>query len=256
MYGLAAILVAVFLHYFGWLKPVESLAVGILSPVQNFFYASSQSSNNFFSSWIKRRDLLAENEKLKAELARLAVDSARFKSLEEENEVLKKELNFVEANEYRFVAAKIITGVSDPLSRSVVINRGRKDGLDKGLAVISNEGIMVGKISEVQDDFAKVILLSDNKSRVAATIQNLDHTVGLVEGQYGLSFAMTNIPQNQEVKEGDLVVTSGLEGKIPKNLLLAKVESIKTVESEIFKTAILQPIIPLDSLSDVVVIVP
>jgi len=53
-----------------------------------------------------------------------------------------------------------------------------------------------------------------------------------------------------------LVVTSGLEGKIPKNLLIAKVESVEAVESEIFKTAILRPIIPLSTLSDVVIIIP
>ena len=67
---------------------------------------------------------------------------------------------------------------------------------------------------------------------------------------------MTNIPQNQEISSGDLVVTSGLEGKIPKNLLIAKVESVEAVESEIFKTAILRPIIPLSTLSDVVIIIP
>ncbi len=100
------------------------------------------------------------------------------------------------------------------------------------------------------------MLLKDSKSRVAVTIQNLDHTVGLVEGQYGLSFSMTNIPQNQDIREGDLVVTSGLEGKIPKNLLVAKVASIKSIESEIFKTAILTPILNFDNLSNVLVIIP
>lgn len=256
IYGLTAILIAVFFHYLGWLSPVESLMFKVLSPVQGFFYSSTQSSNNFFSSWLKKRDLLAENQSLKNQLVALAIDSARFKALEEENNILKKELNFVEAKKLKFVAAKIITGVSDPLSQSVIISQGRKDGLEIGLAVISHDGVLVGKISEVQEDFSKVLLLSDNKSRVAATIQNLDHTVGLVEGQYGLSFAMTNIPQNQEVKDGDLVVTSGLEGKIPKDLLIAKIESVKVVESEIFKTAILQPIVPFNSLSDVVVIIP
>lgn len=256
IYGLTAILVVVFFHYLGWLAPVENLILKIISPIQGAIYHSAQSGNSFYDSWLKKRDLLNENKKLTDELIQLAIDNARLKALEEENDILKKELNFVETNKYNFVAARIITGVSDSLSRAVVVNRGRKDGLEKGLAVISNEGILVGKVSEVQEDFSKVLLLSDNKSRVAATIQNLDHTVGLVEGQYGLSFAMTNIPQNQEVKEGDLIVTSGLEGKIPKNLLIARVESVKAVESEIFKTAILKPVLSLDSLSDVIIIMP
>lgn len=256
IYGLAAILVAVFFHYAGWLAPVEGVLVAVFSPIQKIVYDAYGGGQNFYSSWLKKRDLLAENGALQSQLAALAIDTAKLKALEEENSLLKKEMNFVDENKFKYVAAKIITGVSDPLSQSVIINRGRKDGLEKGLAVIADNGILVGKVGEVQDDYSKVILLSDNKSQVAATIQNLDHTVGLVEGQYGLSFSMTNIPQNQEIKDGDLVVTSGLEGKIPKNLLIAKVESVQAVESEIFKTAILQPIISLDSLSDVAVIIP
>jgi rod shape-determining protein MreC len=154
------------------------------------------------------------------------------------------------------VAAKIITGVSDTLSKSVIINRGSSDGIEKGMAVVAEGGVMIGKIYDVHTDYSKVLLLTDNKSRVAATIQNIDRTTGLIEGQFGLSFAMTNIPQDQEVHEGNLIVTSGLEGKIPKDLLIAKVDSVNSVESEIFKTALLTPIISFDNLSYVLVIVP
>lgn len=256
IYGLTAILIAVFFHYAGWLAPVEGLLMKVFYPVQQIVYNGYNGSRHIYESWLKKRDLIAENGKLQDQLTALAIDIAKLKALEEENELLKKELNFVDENKLKFVAAKIISGVSDPLSQSVIINRGKKDGIESGLAVIADGGVMVGKVSEAGDDYAKVILLSDNKSRVAATIQNLDHTVGLVEGQYGLSFSMTNIPQNQEIKDGDSIVTSGLEGKIPKNLLIAKVESVKAVESEIFKTAILKPIISLNSLSDIVVIIP
>lgn len=256
VYGLTAILIAVFFHYAGWLAPIEGILVTVFSPVQHAVYGAYNGGQNIYSSWIKKRDLIAENGRLREQLVASAVDTAKLKALEEENRLLKKEMNFLDENKLKFVAAKIISGVSDPLSQSVIINRGKKDGVEAGLAVIADSGIMVGKVSEARDDYSKVLLLSDNKSRVAATIQNLDHTVGLVEGQYGLSFSMTNIPQNQEIRDGDLVVTSGLEGKIPKNLLIAKVESVRSVESEIFKTAILKPIISLSSLSDVAVIIP
>src|SRR3989344_4049004 len=82
------------------------------------------------------------------------------------------------------------------------------DQVEDGLAVVAGPGVMVGKIYDVYADHSKVLLLTDNQSRVAATIQNLNNTTGLVEGQFGLSFAMTNIPQDQEVKNGDLIVTS------------------------------------------------
>lgn len=243
-------------HYLGWLKPVENVLVKSLAFIQQKFYSFSLYLKSFKDAWLTKRNLLKENGELKEQLKDYQLDQSRLKSLEEENELLKKELNFVREKGYKFLSAKIITGVSDPLSQSVVINRGKKDGVVKGLAVVADNGILVGKIFAVEDNYAKVLLLTDNKSKVAATVQNLTQTVGLVEGQFGLGLEMTNIPQDQEVKEGDLIVTSGLEGQIPKNLLIAKVESVHPIKSEIFKTAILSPIIPLNRLSDVLVIIP
>lgn len=254
--GAIAIFFIALLHYIGWIKPVENIIMRIISPVQERVYSISLGVTSFKGDWLVKRDLLEENRLLKERLRDYQMDLSRVNSLQEENELLKKELRFVKESGHKYVAARIVTGVSDPLSKSVIINRGSVDGIMKGFAVVAGEGIMVGKISEVQSNFSKVLLLNDNKSKVAATIQNVDRTTGLVEGQFGLSFSMTNIPQDSPVKIDDLIVTSGLEGQIPKNLLIAKVERIDSVESEIFKTAVLSPIVSLENLSDILVIIP
>lgn len=254
--GLIIIILLIATHYISWLAPVENLAVRAIEPVQKTTHSLTSGLRNFYSNWLSHRDLLSENEKLKEELKNIQLDQSQINSLKQENELLKRELRFVQQENFKFISARIITGVSDNLSRSVIINRGQKDGLQKGMAVVADEGILVGKIYEVSDNFSKVLLLTDNKSKVAATIQNQNQTVGLVEGQFGLSFTMTNIPQTAEVNENDLVVTSGLEGQIPKDLLIAKVDQVNQIESEIFKTAILTPIISFDHLSYVLVVVP
>lgn len=254
--GLLIIFLIVIFHYVGWLKPLENGVVNFLNPAQERFYTLVRRAKNFQANWLTNRNLLKENEVLKNQLERLQVEKSRINSLESENNLLKEELNFVKEKKINTIAAKIITGVSDSLSKSVIINRGSDSGLTKGLAVIAGEGVVVGKVSEVYPNYSKVLLLIDNKSKVAATIQNSDKTTGLVEGQFGLSLAMTNIPQDQEVKVDDLIVTSGLEGKIPKDLLIAKVENVNQVESEIFKTALLRPIISFNNLSYVLVVVP
>lgn len=254
--GLVIIAVLIFLHFVGWLKPAEGLIVKILSPLQHSVLSAGDRGRSFYDAWLKKRDLLVENSRLQEKLQSNQVDLSRLKALEEENDLLKKELGFVNERKLKYVAAKIISGVSDPYSQTVVINEGSGAGLVKGLAVVTEAGVLVGKLTEVGDGFSKVLLLTDNKSKVAATVQNTDRTAGLVEGQFGLSFSMTNIPRNQEIKEGDMIVTSGLEGQIPKSLLIAQVESVKEVESEIFKTAILKPIVSFDGLSQVLVIIP
>lgn len=254
--GLIVMILVISSHYLNWLRPAENLIVRLVSPAQEKMYSFSIKLKLFYFAWLTKRDLLVENEELKKQLAQRQFDESRVNSLAEENFLLKQELNFIEKRQPKFVAAKIITGVSDQFSHSVIINRGGKEGITKGLAVTAANGVLIGKIYEVNDDFSKVLLLTDHKSKVAATIQNLEQTAGLVEGQFGLSFSMTNIPQDQLVKEDDLVVTSGLEGQIPKGLLIAQVASVKEVESEIFKTAILSPIVSFANLSYVTVIIP
>lgn len=256
LFGFIVIAIMISVHYVNWLRPVENFFINISSPIQSRAYNFSMGIKSFYDSWLKKKDLLAENTNLESELKLYKTDQAYIKGLEEENELLKKELNFTKEKKANFVSAQIISGVSDPVSRSVIINKGNRDGITKGMAVVADRGIMVGKIDDVYEDFSKVLLLTDNKSRVAVTIQNVDRTIGLVEGQFGLSFSMTNIPQNQDVKKDDFVVTSGLEGLIPKNLLIAQVDNVNRIESEIFKTATLRPIIPFADLSYVLVIIP
>jgi len=256
IFGLLTIFLLVIFHYINLFNPIEGYIIKLLSPIQEKTYSMVLGAKEFKTNWINKRDLIEENKALEQKLKELKVDRSKVNSLESENKLLKDELRFIKESQLNTVTAKIITGVSDSLSKSVVINHGSDSGIEKGMAVISGDGIMIGKIYEVYSDHSKVLLLTDNKSRVAATIKNLDKTTGLVEGQFGLSFSMTNIPQDQEIKEGDLIVSSGLEGKIPKDLLIAQVDSINQVESEIFKTALLSPIVSLDNLSYVLVIVP
>lgn len=253
---LAVVLVLIVLHYLGWGRPVENLLMRGVSPVQSRLYNLAQGARSFQQGWVRRRDLLAENATLADQLVAYQVDRARLDSLTAENELLKQELGFINEHPTETIPAKIVTGVSDPLAQSVIINRGSRDGVRRGLGVVTANGVLVGKVSQAQDNFSTVLLLTDTRSRIAATIQNQERTAGLVEGQYGLSFSMTNIPQDREINPGDLVVTSGLEGEIPRNLLIGRVTSVNHVESNIFKTAILEPVVSLDSLSYLLVVVP
>ena len=256
IFGLIVIFLLTIFHYTNLFNPIEGWVMKFLSPAQEKVYSLVIGIKKFNTQWVAKRDLIAENTDLQNKLQELRVDKSKVNSLESENNLLKEELKFTRESKLNMVTAKIVTGVSDSLSKSVIINKGSNSKIEKGMAVVSGDGVMIGKIYDVYNDYSKVLLLTDNKSRVAATIQNLDKTTGLVEGQFGLSFSMTNIPQDQEIKEGDLIVTSGLEGKIPKDLLIARVESVNQVESEIFKTALLSPIVSLDNLSYVLVIVP
>lgn len=252
---LILVFVISFFYYVGWFRPVEGVIIKTISPIGRIFHLSTLKVKNSYNDWMTKRDLLQELEDVKNQLQESRVNQARVNSLQQENKLLKQELNFVDRDDIKYVSVKIISGVFDPTSKSVIIDRGYESGIAEGMAAVSGDGIIVGKIIEVGNRYSKVLIITDNQSRLAATVQNKDQTVGLVEGRFGLGLEMTNIAQNEIINEGDLVITSGLEGNIPRGLLIGVVTGINMVENEIFKTAALTPAVDLDNLSYLTVII-
>jgi len=247
---------SIILHYLGVLRPLENVFFKIVAPIEKRLYDRASFVSHIQRNWIHHRAVIAENTSLRQELEKNYIDRAALNALNAENQLLRDELGFRKSRQFNTVAAEIITGVSDPISQAVIIDRGKNDGIDVGYAVVTSGGVLVGKVVEARDAVSKVLLLTDTTSKIAATVQNQTQTAGLIEGQFGLSIAMTDIPQDQDIKAGDLVVTSGLEGQIPRGLLIAYIESVSQVESAIFKTAVLTPIASFKNLSHVLVIIP
>jgi rod shape-determining protein MreC len=250
------VITSILLHYVGVLRPIENILFRILTPIEKSLYNSFSFVSQSRQNWVNHRSVISDNEQLRQQLEYNYVDRSLLNTLTAENQLLREELEFKESRQLNTVAAEIVTGVSDPISQAVIINRGKSDGVEVGYAVVSGGGALIGKVVETYETISKVLLLTDTTSKVAATIQNQTQTAGLIEGQFGLSIAMTDIPQDQDIKTGDLIITSGLEGQIPRGLLIAYIESVSQIESAIFKTAVLTPVASFKNLSHVLVIIP
>ena len=203
-----------------------------------------------------KAELIELNQELKQQVIALTMKVAELEIFEQENKELVKQLDFLSRQPYRTVTARIIGQSPDYSEHILIINRGSKDGLGTGYPVIAEEGIIIGKIVVVDRNQAKAMLLTDGHSKVAAAILNQDRTIGLVEGQYGLSLKMDLIPQNEQVKAGDLVITSGLEENIPKGLLIAKVDHLTTQTNDVFQGALLNLLVDYNKIDIVSVILP
>jgi rod shape-determining protein MreC len=162
------------------------------------------------------------------------------------------ELGFTTAHNYSYEAAEVLAFDPSNVRGMVTINRGQKNGLKNGMAVIS-DGFLVGRISEVTDNTSKVQLIVDPTSAIPVTLQSAD-TNGLASGQIGFGLTMDKIPQGEQIKEGDTVITSGLGGEIPKGLILGTVEKITRQENSLFVSAKVRPSANLGSLFRVIVI--
>lgn len=183
------------------------------------------------------------------------VESARLTQLEAENAELRTQLSFLK-NTAHHVGATVIGRSLDPIGTTIVIDRGELDGITLNRPVIVGNGYFIGKIARVDAHTSVVRLISDYQSKTAATVDNRDKSLGIVEGGFGLTVRLNLIPQNEVIRPGDVVITSGLEPDLPRGLAIGTVEVVEKKPQEPFQQAIIKPSADLHSLTVVSVILP
>lgn len=249
---LAVIILLVFFHYINILKPVENVIIKIFSPIERLFFATGSKIKNFYIEQSECQNYLAENKILKEQIQNMTIENSELKVYRDENESLRRLMGFYEDFEHSYVISRIIA--KDPVNPNIfIINKGEKDNIEIGMPVIADQGFIIGKIIETNKNNSRFLLLTDNLSAIAATIQNKDKTIGVVEGEYGLSIRMNYIPLNEEVAEGDIVITSGLEQNIPKGLILGTIEKVEMSEDELFRQAYISSLVNLEKIEIVTV---
>ncbi|HMB26335.1 MAG TPA: rod shape-determining protein MreC [Patescibacteria group bacterium] len=226
-----------FLHFIGVLRPIENFAVWSSKSIFHSVYKASNFVSERFLDFKSKQDLIKENQELNQRINKLLKDKSSCLVAEDENEFLRQQLDFVQDREFDFEIARVIGKNTDKTQNVLIIDKGGKSGLEVGLPVLAEQGNMIGKIIKVRENSAFVLLLNDDLSRVAVKIENKSRTMGLMEGEFGLGMKIKLIPQIEEVKKEDLVVTSGLEAKVPGNLIIGSVHEVSSEPERLFKTA-------------------
>ncbi|TSC56983.1 MAG: rod shape-determining protein MreC [Parcubacteria group bacterium Gr01-1014_18] len=239
-----------YLGVFGWIwshtfSPASHIASGFASWINTVI-------SNRNVSW----ELQSQNLNLKKELEKLLLDNARLSIVEEENKKLRSLTQFSSSfDTLKYVVARVV-GKSHDFSSILIINKGSSDGIIPDLAVVSPEGIMVGKVMEVDKYRSWVLLATDAKSVIASIIMGQEPVNALVAGKYGVSLSVDWIPQTGIVGVRDLVLTSGLEENIPRGLLIGSLVQLESVPAELFRYGAVESPILYDGLSIVSVILP
>jgi rod shape-determining protein MreC len=238
---LVVIFILITLNGWGYLQGPKNAVLSLLSPAESRFQSSSNVFSDFFYTIDKIGKFKDENEKLQQENRSLTYSLAALKEVQKENEDLKKQLKFKSdlcggTDCINFEKGRIIGRSPDSYGEYIIINLGEKDGARKDQAVVVDGGIMIGKISEVFNDYSKVMLIISPESCVNSLTQTT-RANGLVCGKYGTSVKLEKIGQTEELAQDDLLITSGLEAGIPKGLLLGKIQGIQQSPNTIFKSA-------------------
>ncbi|HVM90856.1 MAG TPA: rod shape-determining protein MreC [Verrucomicrobiae bacterium] len=245
-WALGAVAIGLVLAFAGATAPVSGFIRWLTLPVVRLF--SSAGSRTLSSD-----DRVKE---LQAQLAAMVVDQVRLQSLEEENKTLRAQARFLDRSGYDSVGARVIGRDVSGQRALLTIDRGRNDSVEIGQAVITDDGIMVGKISSIQDSIAVVELLTDPNSRVAAAVQSKGQLAGVLEGRGNGTAVMTYIPSSEAVAADQVVVTAGTEDKVPGDLPLGIVNTVESHSSDPFFSATIEPLVNLEGVTFVSVLRP
>ncbi len=253
---LVAVMLLIFLHFTKILRPIENLFLIGLNPVISNFYSVSSNLKSAYVEQNDKRDLTKIVKRLEEENKRISVENAKLKTLESENRKLRQHLRFLVENNYNYTLANVVSRENFNDEQSILIDKGRVHGVEEGLAVVDSYGMIVGKIAEVKDRISKIHLITSDKCKIAASIQNRNRTIGVAEGELGLTVRMKLIPQIENIEVGANVVSFGFDGKIPRGLLIGKVKTVEKDSNEVWQEAIVEPLANLRDLTIISVLFP
>ena len=251
---LIAILMLIFLHYISVLQPIENIIINLASPLSKITYQTKQKINKRSQLRNDRKNLeelyLKEIEKNKS----LQIFSTKNEILAQENKELKDALNFKQKTKYKSVTTVVIGKNSENTSKMLIIDAGKSEGLETGQPVVVYGGILIGTVAKVENNISFIRLVTDNQSKIAATLLNKDKSLGVVEGGHGISLLMNLIPREEAIIIGDKVVTSGLNQGIPKGLLIGEVAIAENEAYQPFQRAFLNPATNLSKINVISII--
>lgn len=209
-------------------------------------------NNDYFLSLdsVKKQyeDLKKENEKLKNENQKLV-------ALEAENKTLKEQQGIVENyNDYEIIPGYVIQKDFSNYSKVIVINLGSDDGIQEGMTVVAEKGL-VGHVVSVDQKYSKVQTIVDTASAVSCTISNSEKSLvtrGLLDSNR--SVKGTYIDNDVVINEGDNIYTSGIGGIYPKNINIGKIKQIVNTKNKTNRYVYIDVAVDFDNLSSIVVI--
>ena len=238
----------------GYLAPLSRAAMAPFVTAQTWLATRYQAITSFMNTPRDVTELMQRNSQLEAEVSRL---QAQIIELEQQNEqlpVLSALLDFNRTHpDNQYITASVIGRDYSPFLHYLIINRGSDDGLRRGMPVVSEQGL-VGRIAAVTPQAARVQLITDAGSSINIRLKD-SGAEAVLSGSLTGELGIDSIPQDSPVKTNELVLTSGLGGDYPPNLLIGQITSVRQRPVDLFQTASVQPVVDFAKLDIVLVIV-
>jgi rod shape-determining protein MreC len=230
---------------------LEALTFGLFAEVQRAATSGIGSVRDLWSNYFALQEIRRENSELRTEVAQLRIGLQQERAIAQQSRTLQQLLDMRAETQLSTTAAAVIAGGASPDFRTITIDKGSSEGLRPDMAVIAPAGI-VGRIILPTARAAKVQLLID-RDAAAGAIAERSRAQGVVVGT-GTSLRLDHVPGTADLKVGDRVVTSGIEGIYPKGFEIGQIESIERRSGE-FSAIIIRPAVEFSALEAVLVVV-
>jgi rod shape-determining protein MreC len=237
----------------GYLAPFTKLVLTPVLGAQTWLSTRIQAVRGAVSQPQDVTRLLEENAGQAVEIARLQAEIIDLKQQLSETRVLSALVDFARVHpENSYVAAAVIGRDPSTYAHYIIINRGSDTGVRRGMPVVTAKGL-VGRVVAVTAGAARVQVITDPNSSVNVRIDP-SAPQAVVRGSLTGVLTLDMIPQSSEVSVGDLILTSGLGGNYPSEILIGQVSSVRRKETDMFQVGVVQSIVDFSRLDIVLVI--
>lgn len=237
-------------------RPIASgigrVMIAFVAPFQELATRVSKTIQDSWWTYFFLVSVSKENQRLLQQLGEYRQEIIQQRELELENQRLRELLGFKRSLPGDAVAAEIIGKDPSAWFKTVIIDKGSADGLRRGLPAVSSLGV-VGQIIEVSGHQSRLMLIIDRNSGADALVQRT-RARGIVKGTSGDECYLDYVLHADDVRVGDLVISSGFDGVYPKGLLIGTVTTVDFKGGDFFKEVQITPAVDFDKLEEVLII--
>lgn len=233
-------------------NPLQTIIIEGLSPLEKAIVTSKNSVIDLWNKYIYLINVRKENQALKRMINKLKEENNQYREAIMANIRLEKLLDFKEKVPAPMVPAQVVGWDPSTWFRTIIIDKGIRDGIEPNMPVVNSDGI-IGRIMQTSSHYSKVLLIIDPNSAIDSIVQRT-RARGILEGTGGGDCELKYFSKNDDVREGDRIVSSGLGGIFPKGLALGEVTKVKRGNSEMFQHVKVRSSVDFTKLEEVLVI--
>lgn len=225
--------------------------------LEQIFSSAAWETKSFTTFLMDLPKIYNQNRELQVELVSLEPLKVKNKELEDQNKELKSQLGEKATAAKTLISALILGNLQEGGDSSFVLDKGKTDKINVGQPVIRSK-VLLGLVEKVSDHQSWVLPLTSTQSSLTVNVYDANgnyKTQGLIIGQYNLGLSLDKILPDVNLQKGDLILSSGLDGKSPAGFMIGQIEEVIKKDNQIFQQAKVSPALNFSDLKSVFIII-